>query len=137
MQYDFTSWIGVMFVVGMVLFLFGISAIVVASVAPKSGYIMYLVYAGLAALVFSVVRLMRLTSIIRRAVSGHRRANGNRREEIRDRAGGLCVRRSAALHRHYLHLLDDTFAARRRLTVSSFRLHVLSCTYHLQRLCRS
>lgn len=52
---------GVMFVVGMVVMFVGIAAIFVSMFAPKAGYTMYLVYAGLAALVFSVVRYVQCT----------------------------------------------------------------------------
>ena len=80
MQYDFTSCMGVMYVIGMVVFFFGLAAIIVTLFAPGTGRIMYLVYAGLAALVFSMVRSMHSPTLIPRAVSGDRRATGNGRE---------------------------------------------------------
>jgi len=51
-KYDFTSWIGVMFVVSIVLMLFGFSAILCAYVFKTA--VVYAVYAGLAALVFMI-----------------------------------------------------------------------------------
>lgn len=47
-KYDFTSWVGVMFVIFMVVFFFGIFAIIFRS------QIMYAVYGGLMALIFMV-----------------------------------------------------------------------------------
>ena len=45
-----------MFVASMVLLLFMLVTIIMLRVAPGAGDIVYLVYAGLGALVFSVVR---------------------------------------------------------------------------------
>uniref|UniRef100_A0A915JCX2 Uncharacterized protein n=1 Tax=Romanomermis culicivorax TaxID=13658 RepID=A0A915JCX2_ROMCU len=51
-KYDFTSWIGVMFIISMVMMLFGIMAILCAAVFKTP--IVYVVYASLMALVFMV-----------------------------------------------------------------------------------
>jgi len=63
-KYDFTGWIGPLFVVSMVLLFFGIAAIIVSIFAPGAGRIMYLVYAGLAALLFSVYLAVDVQLII-------------------------------------------------------------------------
>jgi hypothetical protein len=51
-KYDFTKWMGVMFVVGIVIMLFGFIAVFVYMFTQI--YVVYVVYAGLAALLFMV-----------------------------------------------------------------------------------
>ena len=55
LQYDFTSCMGVMFVIFFVVFIFGIIAIIFAIAGSPAARYLMLVYSGLMALVFMAV----------------------------------------------------------------------------------